>query len=247
MPDDHFRPAEKWHTDNFETKLSGELGHDFVGFVSLNTEDTALEFSSNILQLAVLNHVRKRLIYFCDGSLRLLCGAAGIVWPKSLTCGTWEGKGEYYPAKVDSTATIELFGIRCTLETAISDMDTARADVAGGPARSSMSYRGNPGQTRSNYHGMANELFVFTDDINALQRISGKLPYFPNGEVANQVKAISEHSKTLYLLGVHVELHLSPGHSGVPGNVRADAMAKRTQRQLLADKATAWPAIKEVD
>lgn len=43
--------------------------------------------------LPVLQNVSKRLIYFCDVSIRCLCGVAGIVWPQSLASSEWEGKG----------------------------------------------------------------------------------------------------------------------------------------------------------
>lgn len=82
---------------------------------------------------------------------------------------------------------------------------------------------------------MTKELFVFTDDINALRRIDGDLPYPPNGQMASQVASISRYSRTLNTLGVHVELHLSPGHCRLPGNVAADEMAKRAQRQLVRE------------
>lgn len=72
-------------------------------------------------------------------------------------------------------------------------------------------------------------MFIFTDDVYALQRIDGTLSYLPNGDISRQLAAISRHSKTLSELGVHVGLHLSPGHSGVPGNEAADQMAKSAQ------------------
>lgn len=63
--------------------------------------------------------------------------------------------------------------------------------------------------TRSHLHGKTKEVFVFTDDINALRRIGGCLPHDQNGDMASHLEAIARHSETLNKLGVHVELHLS--------------------------------------
>ncbi|KAJ5837042.1 hypothetical protein N7447_003068 [Penicillium robsamsonii] len=245
VPDDGSPPSKKIHTNNAYYKFTWELGHNFLGFVSLTTRDEALEFSNNILQLPVPKTVRKRLIYFCDGSIRLLCGAAGIVWPQAFNSPEWEGTGVYYPFSIDSTATLELFAIASTLEAAIKDMEKTRGDVA--PRTDKMPFRGNLGQTRSHQHHMTKEVFVFTDDEFALRRISGKMGYFPQGDIAHQLKSISEHSRILHGLGVHVELHLSPGHSGVPGNEAADQMARRTQQELMHQTATSWPTAQSVE
>lgn len=79
---------------------------------------------------------------------------------------------------------------------------------------------------------MTKEVFIFTDDINALRRIDGGLRYYPNGHMASQLEVIARHSNTLNQLGVHVELHLSPGHSKVPRNEAANAMSKKAQNEL---------------
>ncbi|KXG51384.1 uncharacterized protein PGRI_093960 [Penicillium griseofulvum] len=234
------RSARKKRTRNAERKYSSQLGHDFVGFVSPTTGLRAFEFATNILQHYVRKSVRKRLVYFSDASIRFLCGAVGIVWPKSFTSTEFEGKGIQYPTSIDSTATLELFGIASALETAINDIDNERFDVVQGLPERKTSHQGILGQTKSHLHHRAKELFVFTDDAQALRRISGSLPYPAKGGIATQLAAISAHSKTLSLLGVHVELHLSPGHSGIPGNEAADAMARETQRQFLLASTTSW-------
>lgn len=90
---------------------------------------------------------------------------------------------------------------------------------------------------------MAKEVFVFTDDIHAIRRIDGGLRYYPNDDMASHVEVIARHSSTLHRLGVHVELHLSPGHSKVPGNEAADAMAKKAQNELFVRTTISWPAV----
>ncbi|KAJ5512141.1 hypothetical protein N7463_001693 [Penicillium fimorum] len=239
LPDDHRRPLKKKKTANANNKFSWELGHKFHGFVAPTTRDNALEFSNIILQLPVPKYVRKRLVYFCDGSIRFLCGAAGIVWPRSFNFPDWEGTGVYYPLSIDNTATLELFAIAATLQAAIKDMDKTRGDVA--PRTDKTLFRGNLAQTKSHQHHMTKEVFIFTDDMLALKRICGRLAYQPEEDIAHQLKAISEHSLTLHGLGVHVELHLSPGHSGVPGNEAADRMARKAQESLVRQTVTSWP------
>jgi ribonuclease HI len=87
-------------------------------------------------------------------------------------------------------------------------------------------------QTRSHLHTKSKEVFIFTDDIFALKRISGDLPYPPNGDISSQLEVIGRHSKALDDLGVHIELHLSPGHKRIPGNHEADKLARRTQNRM---------------
>lgn len=223
--------------DRRQYKTSRDLGHDFVGFITLVDDRRALDVANMILQLPVPQNVHKRLVYFCDASIRSSHGAAGIVWPESLSSSQWEGKGVYYPRSVESSATVELFAIACTLELAIREIDQQRAIIVQNPRVNTQFFQQHLSLTRSHLHGMAKEVFVFTDDINALRRIDGDLSYYPNGHMARQLEVIAQHSNTLNQLGVHVELHLSPGHSKVPGNEAADAMAKKAQSELFALKS----------
>ncbi|KAJ9481516.1 hypothetical protein VN97_g11957 [Penicillium thymicola] len=231
---------EKASTEQNEPKMfCWELGQEFTGFVSLINGPKAREIAINILRLPIPNNVNKRLVYFCDASIHSLCGAVGVVWPKDFTFTKWEGKGFPYPVDIDNTAILELFGISRTLEMAIRDMEEPRADVDRNQPQDKLLFQSHLDQTRSHLHGMSKEVFIFTDDIFALKRIDGSVSYTPNGGIASQLAAISRHSKTLGELGVHVELHLSPGHTAIPGNVAADEVAKRAQswvrHQRMAD------------
>lgn len=215
-------------------KFNWQMGNEFIGFVFHVDGRQAWDIANNILKLPVPQNVRTRFIYFRDGSMRSVRGgsvrgAAGIVWPESFTSSKWRGKGVRYPMRVDNTATLELFAIASTLETAIGDIDKDRGSVDQSLPADTAFFQQNMSHTGSHRHNMGTEVFIFTDDCNALRRIDGDLAYPPDGDMAPQLEAISRHSKTLHGLGVHVELHLSPGHCKLPGNVAVDRMAKWTR------------------
>ncbi|KAJ5602456.1 hypothetical protein N7537_005412 [Penicillium hordei] len=205
--------------DKAHYKTSWELGHDFFGFIVLVDDYRAWGIANKILQLPVPRNVRKRLAYFCDASIHSLCGAAGIVWPESLSSSKWEGKG---------------VGLLPYQE---------RATIVQNPRVNRTFFQQHSSLTTSHGHRMTKEVFLFTDDINALRRIAGRLPYDPNGDMASHLEVITWHSKTLNRLGVHVKLHFSPGHSKVPGNMAADAMARKAQNELFVQTAISWPAM----
>ncbi|KAJ5197541.1 hypothetical protein N7449_008020 [Penicillium cf. viridicatum] len=216
-------PEDKTHY-----KSSRQLGHNFVGFIVLVDDYRAWDIANKILQLPVPQNVRKRLVYFCDASIRSF---------------KWDGKGVYYPLSVESSATVELFAIACTLELAICEIYQERATIVPNPRVDRTFFQQQSSLIRYHVHRMTKEVFVFTDDINALRRIGGRLSYDPNGDMASHLEAIARHSKTLNRLGVHVELHLTPGNSKVPGNMAADAMARKAQNELFVQTAISWPVM----
>ncbi|CRL28093.1 Polynucleotidyl transferase, ribonuclease H fold [Penicillium camemberti] len=223
-------------------KFCWEMGDGFHGFVFGFTGREAWNIANKILSLPVPKQVRKRLVYFCDASIRSLRGAAGIVWPDRYPSLKWQGKSIYYPLRTNDSATVELFAISCALRTAIEEIDEEHASVVANVPVDKEFFQSSMLRTESHLHSMSKEVFIFTDDINALRRIDGDLAYPPNGQMAGHVASISQYSRTLKRLGVHVELHLSPGHCKLPGNVAADAMAKRAQRQLVRETAISRPA-----
>jgi hypothetical protein len=227
-------PAKRNHTSKASKRFCWQLGHEFSGYVSDDRGPIALNFAKNILEHPVPETVVEWLVYFSDASHRALCGAVGIVWPVHLTSSDWEGKGVYYPTSTDDSSILELFGIACSLEIAIHDIGKERATVT----------KTLP-HTTSKPHTMSKEVFVFTDDVETLKRIRGDLAHDPTNDAADRpVGKISQHSKALHRLGVHVELHLSPGHSGVPGNEAAHTLAKKSMYELFAATNSSWPTAK---
>ncbi|KAJ5507180.1 hypothetical protein N7527_009323 [Penicillium freii] len=223
--------------DNKDNKFCWEVGQEFHGFVFHVDGEIAKEIARNIHKLPVSTTVHKRLIYFCDASIRSTCGAAGVVWQKSFGSSKWTGMGFHYPESTVSSATFELFAISCTMQMAIDDINTDRGTVVQNQPVDTALFQQHSAHTFSHLHNLTKEVFIFTNDWNALRRIDGTLAYDPEGDMACHVEAISTHSKTLSELGVHVELHLSPGHSAVPGNNAADRVAKRKVRIAMAEMA----------
>lgn len=93
---------------------------------------------------------------------------------------------------------------------------------------------------------MSKEASLLSDDLGTPKRIRGDMAYDPNDEIGAQMAAISQHSQALHSLGVHIELHLSPGHSGVPGNVADDKMAKKAMYDLVEKTTKSWSTVKSL-
>ncbi|KAJ5398508.1 hypothetical protein N7465_008997 [Penicillium sp. CMV-2018d] len=138
--------------DRRQYKTSRELGHDFVGFITLVDDRRALDMANNILQLPVPQNVSKRLIYFCDASIRCLCGATGIVWPRSLASSEWEGKGVFHHLSVYSSPTVEPFAIACTLDLAMREIDQQRATIVQNHRVDRQFFQQHLSLTRSHVH-----------------------------------------------------------------------------------------------
>lgn len=138
--------------DRRQYKASRELGHDFVRFITLVDDRRALDMANNILQLPVPQNVSKRLIYFCDASIRCLCGATEIVWPRSLASSEWEGKGVFHHLSVYSSPTVELFAIACTLDLAIREIDQQRATIVQNHRVDRQFFQQHLSLTRSHVH-----------------------------------------------------------------------------------------------
>ncbi|KAJ5398507.1 hypothetical protein N7465_008996 [Penicillium sp. CMV-2018d] len=233
----HKKQKRSANKDKKESKFCWEVGQEFLGFVFHVDGETAKEIARNIHKLPVPTKVHKRLIYFCDASIRSKCGAAGVVWQESFGSSNWIGMGFHYPESTVSSAAVELFAISCTMQMAIRDINKERGTVVQNLPVDTALFQQHSAHTISHLHNLTKEVFIFTDDFNALRRIDGELAYEPKGDMARQVEAISAHSKTLSELGVHVELHLSPGHSAVPGNVAADEVAKWKAGIAMAERA----------
>ncbi|KAJ9481518.1 hypothetical protein VN97_g11955 [Penicillium thymicola] len=175
-------------------KCSWELRNDFAGFVIVD-DYRAWEFANDILRLPVPQNISKRLIYFCDASIRCLCACRRNCL--ALASSEWEGKGVFYPLSVDNSATVERLAIACTFELTISDIDGEKSTVEERLRADKNLLQQHLSLTRSHLHGKTEDVFVFTDDTNALRRVGGCLPYDPDGDMASHLEAISRHSETL--------------------------------------------------
>ncbi|RHZ51339.1 ribonuclease H family protein [Aspergillus thermomutatus] len=74
------------------------------------------------------------------------------------------------------------------------------------------------------------KMTIFTDSQAALMEIS-KFPY-ATSTAENIVSSFIKAALLLYKLGVRLEVRWVPGHKKVPGNVRADSLAKRARKSV---------------
>lgn len=74
---------------NKTKRFCWELGQEFTGFVSPIDGSDALDIAMNILTLPIPTDAFKRLVYFCDASIRSRRGAVGVVWPEDFTSTKW--------------------------------------------------------------------------------------------------------------------------------------------------------------
>lgn len=128
--------------------------------------------------------------------------AAAVVYKRWPNKKEWNFKA-FGLARVHSSNLAELFAIQAALEMAA---DFARK------------------------HNRWRKMTIFTDSQAALMEIS-KFPYATN-IAENIVSSFIEAALLLYKLGVRLEVRWVPGHKRVPGNVRADSLAKRARKSV---------------
>jgi ribonuclease HI len=75
------------------------------------------------------------------------------------------------------------------------------------------------------------KMTIFSDCQAALTEIS-RFPYATN-IAENIVSSFIKAALLLYKLGVRLEVRWVPGHKKVPGNVRADSLAKRARKSVV--------------
>ncbi|KAJ5146460.1 uncharacterized protein N7515_001024 [Penicillium bovifimosum] len=71
-------------------------------------------------------------------------------------------------------------------------------------------------------------------DLLAQLRLNGSVAYAAGDEYAVQIGETCRLSDLLAQHDVHVELHLSPGHKGIPGNEAADDLSRIAQKQIYS-------------
>lgn len=227
-----------------------DLGHHFSGYVFLAKRPEAESVARKIYELPVSPQVTRRLIMYVDASTRFLCGAVGVVWRKPgwlpnrpLKKTDFDGSGAFFPSNSDDTETLELFAIATALRSALKDIEKIQAVVIlprNDPSDHHFFYP-SLGRTASDTHNLKKELFIFSDHFRALLCLRGKGDYPLNGYVAEQIADICGLSQALTERGVHIELHFSPGHCGIPGNEAAHDMSRKYQKDLAAQTTRSWP------
>ncbi|GIJ98524.1 hypothetical protein Aspvir_000641 [Aspergillus viridinutans] len=128
--------------------------------------------------------------------------AAAVVYKIWPNKKEWEFRA-FGLARVHSSNLAELFAIKAALDVA--------AEIA---------------QKRNDWRKMT----IFTDSQAALTEIS-KFPY-ATSIAENIVSSFIKAALLLYKLGIRLEVRWVPGHNSVPGNVRADSLAKRARKSL---------------
>ena len=181
---------------------------------------------------------------FSDCSINSRCGAVGIARRARADSDKWVGRGRFFPITTNATEMLEMFGVSTALWLALvelqgSDSDISKPVVTKRAKKNRL--RIDPGGTQSHQHTMEKELFVFTDRVEVLEILSegqykGSTPFM--SEIIDDVCRLSQ---LLHAQGVHLEIHYSPGHSGIPGNVAADRMARECREALQALATNSWP------
>lgn len=153
----------------------------------------------------------------------------------------FKGKGAFFPFSSDDMAAIELFAIASALKFAIQDIEMPHADSR--PSWGKRDWLLNPRHepTHSPMHKMQKELFVFSDQKEALERLAGERLIPSTGYIAEQVADVCHLSNVLATKGIHVELHYSPGHSGIAGNIAAHHKARAYQTAFADVTTSFWP------
>ncbi|KAJ5795249.1 hypothetical protein N7457_001848 [Penicillium paradoxum] len=214
-------------------KFCGELGHKFEGSIAITTRAEAMQVAYRIHGLPVPEQVTSRVILFGDACIRNRRGAVGIVWKAGGAASKWDGLGVAFHEKTDDTSALELYAVGCGLKFALDNIDSAEYTVSRDDPADTNFFRPKMRRTGSHSHMMKREVFVFTDEETVLRRLNGDVSYHGDGPYGTQIRAICELSVLLAQRDIHVELHLSPGHSHIPGNVAANDMARKAQRELF--------------
>ena len=194
----------------------------FKGLVIIHGRDHAKEFSLRVYSDPSTRESTHRHIFWTDASI---CGtniAGAVVWRESAVPEKWAQKT--YGRKCapgEGPGPGEIMAIAMALEIAIARISQVQASL---PTSEVIL------QDRDK---ICHTVQVFSDSEEALQFIGcypSKLTRKPIH--SQQAHMVLSHTTTLRELGAVVELHLVPGHNGVPGNILAHRVAKNTARQL---------------
>lgn len=231
-------------------EIKDEIGTSFMGAISKNRGVNAYNVAMKIDELPIPPKVTKRLAMFTDGSIRTLCGAASVVWRSKGSHPNFETRGIWFPFNSDEITQVEMLGVAFALETALDEFSKPESDVHRGVVDYNFFHLFSR-YTDSQHHHMDKELYVFTDNAQVLQILRGDEPEGSEdkevrvteiaGVLIDLVSKIYRLSQILHARGVHLELHLSPGHRGIPGNEVADRQAKFYRMMLEEETTWHWP------
>ena len=246
-PDEIFQHKKQPQPANKVRFFSHELGHDFTGFIPTGKQASSDVVARCIYDLPIPAQVTHRLILFVDGSIKFYCGAVGVIWRV-----TWEksglldkksfgGRGAFFPVNTDDSSVLEMFGIATALRFAIKEIKKPHAKARPLCGKDNVHIARQKELTRSHDHNMRKELFIFTDEKSSLSRLNGEILYRRDGYMAEQIANVCALSHKLAAKGVHVELHYSPGHCGIPGNEAAHDMSRVWQTKFNKQTTISWP------
>jgi ribonuclease HI len=156
-------------------------------------------------------------IFWTDASIVFgACAAGAVVW-KQPPSWAWNSQGFHYPYLTQSTDVVEMFAIAHALKRAVDDIKQSLGD-----------------SVKDVNVQITQRVFVFTDSIAALTGVENEAQSDRVRSTSEQARTIIGYSVDLDNLGAKVELHLVPGHTGVPGNDRAHKAAYEAAKHAAA-------------
>ncbi|OQD74295.1 hypothetical protein PENDEC_c011G03372 [Penicillium decumbens] len=200
----------------------------YRGFVRIEGRGEAERFALKMGNLPCKSETAYRIVLWTDGSVVYKCAAGAVVWKSPPSYRQWDGEGFPLPYKTNSSGLVELFAIAHALKIAVDQLKELQklASIA-------FHSENHDVQIQPGYH-----VFVFTDSSEALLVLrDGRARHSHEADLWNEyIRKCVKHHSELRRLGANVELHLVPGHKGVPGNEEADRLAKRTARSLALER-----------
>lgn len=200
---------------NTEPKGAGR----FRGIIGHKRAQEALDFAWKMENCVMKTGSTHRHIFWTDGSIVYrACAAGAVVW-KQQPSWKWMSEGFAYPYLTESTDVVEMFAIAHALKRAVDEVKQSLSDAG-----------------KDLHLEITHEVFVFTDSLGALTGVERDT--LEKGArvriTSEQAHTIIKYSIDLDNLGAKVELHLVPGHSGVPGNDNAHAAAYAAAQHAAA-------------
>ncbi|KAF3395798.1 hypothetical protein F1880_006601 [Penicillium rolfsii] len=191
---------------------------NFRGVIVHRRAEEALGFAWKMETCTIKTDQAHRHIFWTDASIVFgACAAGAVVW-KQPPLWAWKAQGFPYPHLTTSTEVVEMFAIAQALKRAVDDVKQSQGDAV-----------------KDLDVQITHEVFVFTDSINALTRVENDAQGNHARKTSQQALSIIEYSIIPHDLGAKVELHLVPGHNGVPGNTRAHGAAYAAAKCAAAE------------